>query len=415
VFNIDPKFQTACVLVRSLSVSTTAAEVTEPVGPTLLGHANLDGADDHLEITLVNNTNVLSWTDDWSIGFHMVEIHNSTEGLKRTIATRGNNGMYFSKGAGNWGFYATATDGEYDPTSNEGMTHSHGANTWFVPPDDSKHLFTYKASTGKLRWYCDSVLKATVQMTPTEMTQGVSATDVLQVGDLMGGYYGGVFWDGHIDNLLLLSTNLVNNSEQVTEYFSNNDFTTHLEYSDKILSWFKLDPDPEAFPEIFDFIGDATGVHTGSNAATAFVTTGEEQPVESVASTQVNTEPPSGIFFGAAVGSVPSHYGVYLDSTSLPNNIELQKTTTRIHTGLSKLLGNFPVVTTGSGVVTTSSFFGAGDVATQGLFVGGTLLNEPMTITIVPFGSAGESDSEFRLQLDIQLLCNEVERVDTIN
>ena len=56
-------------------------------------------------------------------------------------------------------------DGEYDPASNEGMTHSHGANTWFVPPDGSKHLFTYKSSTGKLRWYCNDVLKATVQMT----------------------------------------------------------------------------------------------------------------------------------------------------------------------------------------------------------------------------------------------------------
>jgi hypothetical protein len=113
----------------------------------------------------------------------MVEIHNATEGLKRTIATRGNNGMYFSKGSGNYGFYATAVDGHHDAASNEGMTHSHGANTWFVPPDDSKHLFTYKASTGKLRWYCDGVLKATVQMTATEMTKGVLATGTLNIGD----------------------------------------------------------------------------------------------------------------------------------------------------------------------------------------------------------------------------------------
>ena len=153
LYDIDPKYQSACVKLRSLSIVTeTAAAAVVEQPPALLGHANLDGADDHLEITLPDNTSVLSWADDWSLAFHMIEIHNATEGTKRTIATRGNNGLYFSKGGGNYGFYASATDGVYDPAANEGMTHSHGANTWFVPPDDSKHLFTYKASTGKLRW-----------------------------------------------------------------------------------------------------------------------------------------------------------------------------------------------------------------------------------------------------------------------
>ena len=318
MYDIDPKYQSACVKLRSVMLAVTRATpdsgAAVAAAPTLLGHANLDGADDHLEITMPNDTSALSWTEDWSLGMHLVEIHNATEGLKRTIATRGNNGMYFSKGSGNWGFYATAVDGHHDPASNEGMSHSHGANTWFVPPDDSKHLFTYEASSGKLRWYCDDVLRATVQMTATEMTKGVLATDTLNIGDQMGGYYGGGWWDGHIDNLLIMHDNLVDNSQQVTEYFSNNDFDTHLEYSDKITSWFELDPDPATYPAIIDTLGNATGLHSGGNVETAFVATGEA--------------PAAAVTASVAASSTSSGFGTpevffRLSGTQMPNSSQL--------------------------------------------------------------------------------------------
>ena len=75
MYDIDPKYQSACVKLRSLHILTEKyKENTDPPAPTLTGHANLDGADDHLEITLPDNTSVLSWTEDWSLAYHMIEM-----------------------------------------------------------------------------------------------------------------------------------------------------------------------------------------------------------------------------------------------------------------------------------------------------------------------------------------------------
>jgi len=219
---------------------------------------NLDGADDFISIPLTDDR-CLNWTQSWSIGIKCSEIHNIGNAQKATIVRRGNNGIYFSKGSGNWGFYATAVDGVHDPPNNQGMSHSHGANTWFVPPtDDAKFLFTYNHISGKLRWYCDDVLKATVQMTATEMTIGVNTSDPLLVGKEMGGYYGGRFWDGHVDNLILMNTNLVDGSQQITDYFSDDDFASH-EYYNLVTNLFTLGED--AHPSIEDSLTNVSGTH----------------------------------------------------------------------------------------------------------------------------------------------------------
>mgnify|MGYP000064560968 CR=1 FL=1 len=413
LYDIDPKYQSACVKLRSLSIVTeTAAAAVVEQPPALLGHANLDGADDHLEITLPDNTNVLSWADDWSLAFHMIEIHNATEGTKRTIATRGNNGLYISKGSANWGFYASATDGVYDPAANEGMTHSHGANTWFVPPDDSKHLFTYKASTGKLRWYCNDVLKATVQMTATEMTKGVLATDTLNIGDSMSGYYGSSYWDGHIDNLLIMSTNLVDGSQQVTEYFSNNEFDTHLEYYDKVLSWFKLDPDQGTYPAIKDERGYATGEHVGGIVQTAFVTTGEAL----LATSAVEAVPvASGADDGDGIGTPTVTF--HLAGTPMPNNTQSQLPES---IGPSSILAVVPTAATnvvGSYTCTNTEF--AGSVAETGRLCAGTVINSDLRVKIQANSMLDETASaafglgegvagieSWTAEIEVQLLVN---------
>jgi hypothetical protein len=132
----------------------------------------------------------------------------------------------------------------------------------------------------------------------------------------MGGYYGSSWWDGHIDNLLIMHTNLVDNSQQVTEYFSNNEFDTHLEYSDKITSWFKLDPDPATNPAVVASLGNATGLHSGGNAETAFVTTGEQLGAAAAATATV------------AASSTSTGFGTpevffRLSGTQMPNNSQL--------------------------------------------------------------------------------------------
>ncbi len=408
MYDIDPKYQSAVVKLRSLHLLTKkyTAEQNEPAA-VLTGHANLDGADDYLEISLPEtDTSLLSWTQDWSLAFHLIEVHNPTEGTKRTIATRGNNGIYFSKGVQNWGFYATATDGVHNPASNEGMSHSHGVNTWFVPEDNSKHLFTYKSSTGKLRWYCNGVLKGTIQMTSTEMTKGVAGEDKLNIGDGMSGYYGSQFWDGHIDDLLLMSTNLVDNSPQITEYFSNSNYTDHSEYSDKILSWFKLDPEPDTYPVITDTLNYATGKHMNGNINTAFVTTGETVGAqEEIVTAAVQT-------------GIGTPYVLFKLMESMPNNAESELPQS---IGPSNVLRCVPTsVATDFGDFVASSYTFNDTASETGKYVSSTVINNDLRIEIEASTLLDEDDKpifgigpetlgglvDFTAEIDIQLLIN---------
>ncbi len=153
-------------------IDSTAVAGTAVANPTNYQFAKLDGADDYIEIDGLSD-DVLSWTKSWSIGLHMKVIDNPIEGVKRCLFRRGNNAIYLSKGGGNYGLYVTAMDGEYDPSNYPGLPHSHGANTWFVPDDDKKWLFTYNNVSGKLMWYYDGIRKANIQLTSEEMTKGV--------------------------------------------------------------------------------------------------------------------------------------------------------------------------------------------------------------------------------------------------
>lgn len=247
---------------------------------------NLDGADDHIEIDLhpANDTKMLSWKESWSIGFHLPEHHNPNSGNKETLFKRGENGMYWIKNSGNNAFYMSAMDGVYDPPSYPLLPHSHGSNTWTSVPDDSKHLITYDATSGKLRWYMDNSLKATIQATGTlnvdgERNSGVLATDPFLVGEAMTGNYGGGHWDTHLDNLIMMDTNLVHGSQQITDYFSNDNFDTH-EYSNHIIHEFNFDTHTTDGDTITDSINPdiiATIVNGNGNN---LIITGEEQPLE---------------------------------------------------------------------------------------------------------------------------------------
>ena len=105
----------------------------------------------------------------------------------------------------------------------------------------------------------------------------------------------------------------------MTDYFSNNDFETH-EASDKIVSWFKLDPDPGAYPAIADSVGEATGTHEGGSAATAFVTTGVEAPLSNAV---LSATPPVG-----DAGDPAAFYRVFLNGVSQPNSVDIGATVT---------------------------------------------------------------------------------------
>ncbi len=240
-----------------------------------IGHANLDGASSHLLINFNDsNDEFLSFDHSWSLAFHAIELHNDDTGARRVIARRGQNGLYWSQGASNYGFYFTCTSGEYPHSS--GITHSRGANTWFNPGDDTKHLFTYDHSTRKLRWYCDDVLKATITLTTAEVAQSaLTGNEPLYVGDAMPGtvYAGNQNMDGHIDDLFLWDEGLVHGSDQVDDYFNEDDYTC-ADHAIHLLSYFPLDPPAGESLNITDVVDNATGTHEETTNAVGFITTG---------------------------------------------------------------------------------------------------------------------------------------------
>ena len=164
-------------------------------------------------------------------------------------------------------------------------------------------------------------------------------------------------------------------SQQVTEYFSNNEFDTHLEYSDKILGWFKLDPNPETYPEITDEQGYATGAHVGGNVQTAFVTTGEAL----LATSAVEAAPvASGADDGDGIGTPTVTF--HLAGTPMPNNTQSQLPES---IGPSSILAVVPTAATnvvGSYTCTNTQF--AGSVAETGRLCAGTVINSDLRVQI---------------------------------
>lgn len=252
---------------------TPTVELTAP--SELSQKVNLDGSNDHINIPMDSNNPVLNWDQSWSIGFTAEEVHDADSGVgvKRTIATRGTNGIYLIIGTGNVGFYASATDGVYDPANNQGMTHAHGANTWYPTPASVKWLFTYNHTTGKLKWCVGEVVngstpsyvqRGVITMTATERTINQSAED-LNIGDAMSGYYGSTYFDGHLDDLIVTDNELT--GQQVVDYYNDDDFQSH-EYAEHLVSHYNFN---QTYPNVTDQVGTYNGTHQGSTNSDNFI------------------------------------------------------------------------------------------------------------------------------------------------
>ena len=277
--NIIAMIPIEATILSSNNVTTLTPAVSvppiEPTPPETEQKVNLDGSDDHINIPMDSNNPVLNWDQSWSLGFTAEQIHDASSGVgvKRTIATRGTNGIYLIIGTGNVGFYASATDGVYDPATNQGMTHAHGANTWYPTPASVKWLFTYNHTTGKLRWHVGEVVngatpshtqRGVVTMTTTERTINQSAED-LNIGDAMDGHYGSTYFDGHLDDLLITNNEMT--GQQIVDYYTDDDFQSH-EYSEHIVSSYNFN---QEFPNVDDQVGSYNGTHQGSTNPDNFI------------------------------------------------------------------------------------------------------------------------------------------------
>jgi len=87
-----------------------------------------------------------------------------------------------------------------------------------------------------------------------------------------------------------MDTNLVHSSQQITDYFTDDDFTSH-EYSNHIIHLFNFDTHTTTYPDITDTINnEIVATHT-NGVESSFITTGDEVDISSTqTSTETSTE-----------------------------------------------------------------------------------------------------------------------------
>ena len=88
-------------------------------------------------------------------------------------------------------------------------------------------------------------------------------------------YAGNQNMDGHIDDLFLWDDCLVDGSDQVDDYFNEDDHES-AEHAIHILSYFPLDPPCGEDVDITDLVDNATGTHEETTNAVGFITTGTQ-------------------------------------------------------------------------------------------------------------------------------------------
>ena len=226
-------------------------------------YIELDGANDYIEFTSLQGgtENVLDWSKDWSIGLTLVGLTETTSDNKlMTLFSNGNNAIFLRRGGTNWGMYVTGD-----------ANLQHGANTWYAPTATSRLLFTYDASTYRLKYYLGEPASGTYALRANLLVN--ANTRVNQVGNSLCIGKGvntnlgtSALWDGGVNNLIISDQVLV--GPQIDEFFQTGEAFTEHEYYADLTTYARLGED--TYPNVVDTKSNATGVLV-NGAANDFV------------------------------------------------------------------------------------------------------------------------------------------------
>jgi hypothetical protein len=340
-----------------------------PPPPPQEAHIVIDGGNDYIQLSeLANGTeNVLTWDHDWSLGVSLDGVSSVSDSTYMTLFSRGDNGVFFVKGPGNWGCYVSGNGGGY----------KQGMNTWTPLQAHSKLLFTYSHATSQMKYYLGSTgstgfsLKGTLALNSTVLANSSNSSATFEVG--MG--VGASHFEGGVNNLVI--SDIVLQGANIADYFATGlDFTEHATYSD-YTTYCRLGED--VYPAVTDSKGNATGVLANGTPIDFVV----DVAAETVADEEVAVEAPP----------------------------------------LSLQLPQLPVAAAAANTtrVTGSSYRRAGGAIDDGALVSGTVLNTCFSLDVeLPSGwlwkdvlngysenTSGKPTVYF--ELDVQLLKNEVE------
>ncbi len=240
-------------------------------------YIDLDGVNDFIEFD--NAGDVLDFTQDWTIGLTLVGVTGPASPQKMTLFGRGGVQITLQAQAGstNWGLYVTSDNDLFSAASRA------QANTWYAPSDFSRILFTYNATTKRLKYYLGDpstgsyAMRANLSI-PQTMVDNQDIAGGLKIGDEWSGNGGanfsGVNWNGGVNNLIGSSIEFT--GPFVAEYFQNqavdpdnpDAFFTSAEFYDDLSFYCKLGED--AYPAVTDEKSLLTGGELKNGAADDF-------------------------------------------------------------------------------------------------------------------------------------------------
>ena len=229
-------------------------------------YIDIDGVNDYVEFA--NAGDVLDFTKDWSIGLTLVGLTGPLTSKKMTLFSRG--GVHITLQAQeipsdpdqeaqvNWGLYVTSDNDLYSVTKRA------QANTWYAPGNFSRIMFTYNASTKRLKYHIGNpdtgvyAQRANLAI-PQSMIDGQNIAGGLCVGKSWSGNGGsnfsGVNWNGGLNNLILAHMEFT--GPALVEYFQTGEEFTAMELYSDVVAYAKLGED--TYPNVTDEKGLLTG------------------------------------------------------------------------------------------------------------------------------------------------------------
>lgn len=214
-------------------------------------YIDLDGVNDHIEFD-AGAYSVLDFTQDWSIGMTFVGLGAPSTNKKYSIFGRGGVQLTLQASSGtNWGLYVTSDNDLYNVDKRA------QANTWYKPGEFGRILFTYSATSKRLKYFIGDPAAGTYAMRanlllPQTMIDGQNTAGGLAIGKPFTGV-GGSSFSGHnleagVNNLIVSGIEMT--GPQLDEYFQTGEDFTSMELYGDVVAYCRLGED--VYPAVSD-------------------------------------------------------------------------------------------------------------------------------------------------------------------
>ena len=219
-------------------------------------YIHLDGVNNYIDFNepaSAADLSVLDFTKSWSVGCTLVGVQGGAGQHFMTLFSR--SGVHITLNAidtsTNWGLYVTSDNSLY--STNKRAT----ANTWHRPEDFSRLLFTYDATTKRLKYYIGDQATGTYAMRSNMLISDTMIANQNIAGPLCignswtgegGASWSGKHWHGGVNNLIV--SDICFNGPHLDEYFQVGEAFKSMELYQDLTAYCKLGED--TYPSVTD-------------------------------------------------------------------------------------------------------------------------------------------------------------------